>query len=56
MFGNAAIREIIAVREDWLAAVSNADISRLAWLVADDVIVVHGDGRCIRGKDEFEAS
>ena len=38
-----------------MAAVRSADISRLASLVADDVVIVHGDGRCIRGKDEFEA-
>jgi uncharacterized protein (TIGR02246 family) len=34
---------------------NNADVGRLASLVADDVVVVHGDGRCIGGRDEFEA-
>ena len=51
---DSAILEITALREAWLEAVRSADISRLALLVADDVIIVHGDGRCIRGKDEFE--
>ena len=52
---DSAILEITAVREAWLEAVRSADISRLASLVADDVVIVHGDGRCLRGKGEFEA-
>jgi len=52
---NSAVREIAALREAWLAAVRSADIGRLASLVADDVVIVHGDGRCIHGKREFEA-
>ena len=51
---NSATLEITALREAWLAAVRSADIGRLASLVADDVVIVHGDGRCIRGKNEFE--
>jgi uncharacterized protein (TIGR02246 family) len=52
---NSANVEITALREAWLAAVKSADVGRLASLVADDVVVVHGDGRCIRGKDELKA-
>ena len=52
---NSATLEITALLEAWLAAVKSVDVSRLASLVADDVVIVHGDGRCIRGKDEFEA-
>ena len=55
MSEDSAIVEITTLREAWLAAVRNADCRRLASLVADDVIIVHGDGHCIRGKDEFEA-
>ncbi len=55
MSKNSTISEITGLRKAWLAAVRNADIGRLASLVADDVVIVHGDGRCIRGKDEFEA-
>jgi uncharacterized protein (TIGR02246 family) len=55
MAENSATLKVTAVREAWLAAVRSADIGRLASLVTDDVVVVHGDGRCIRGKDEFEA-
>lgn len=52
---DSAILEITALRETWLAAVRSADVARLASLVADDVVIVHGDGRCIRGKDELMA-
>jgi len=52
---NSAILEITALREGWLAAVRSADIGRLASLVTDDAVIVHRDGRCICGKDEFEA-
>jgi uncharacterized protein (TIGR02246 family) len=55
MAENSATLEVTAVREAWLAAVRSADIGRLASLVTEDVVVVHVDGRCIRGKDEFEA-
>jgi uncharacterized protein (TIGR02246 family) len=52
---NSTFLEITALREAWLAAVNSADIGRLAALVADDVVIVHGDGRCLRGKAEFQA-
>jgi uncharacterized protein (TIGR02246 family) len=55
MFEESAIFEITALREGWLEAVRSGDSSRLASLVANDVVIVHGDGRRIRGKDEFEA-
>lgn len=52
---NIATPEITALREAWLAAVRSGDVGRLSSLVADDVVIVHGDGRCIRGRDEFKA-
>jgi len=52
---NSVTLEITVLREDWLAAVKSADVGRLGSLVADDVVIVHGDGRCIRGKDELKA-
>jgi len=55
MTEDSAILEITALREAWLEAVRSADISRLVSLIADDVVIVHGDGRCIHGKDEFKA-
>jgi len=45
---------IDAVRQAWLAAIRAADIERLAALVTDDIVVVHGTGRCVRGRDELK--
>jgi uncharacterized protein (TIGR02246 family) len=45
---------IDAVRQAWLDAIRAADIERLAALVTDDVVVVHGTGRCVRGRDELK--
>lgn len=55
MTEDSAILEIIALREAWLAAVRNADADRLASLVTDDVVIVQGDGRCVRGSNEVSA-
>jgi ketosteroid isomerase-like protein len=30
------------------------DAERLAAMVTDDVVVVHGDGRCVQGRDELK--
>ena len=46
---------IAAVRQAWLDAVRAADAERLATMVTDDVVVVHGNGRCVRGRDELKA-
>ena len=45
---------IDAVRQAWLDAIRAADNERLAALVTDDVVVVHGTGRCVRGRDELK--
>jgi len=47
--------KVAVLREGWLAAIASADTDRLVSMVTDDVVIVHGDGRCIRGKDEFKA-
>ncbi len=52
---NSVASSIAAVRQAWLEAVRASDAERLAALVTDDVVVVHGDGRCVRGRDELEA-
>jgi len=52
---DSATLEINALREAWLAAVTSADADRLACLVTDDVVVIHADGRCVRGRDELKA-
>jgi uncharacterized protein (TIGR02246 family) len=46
---------IAALRRDWLDSVRAGDVERLASIVADDIVVVHGNGRCVRGKDELKA-
>ena len=41
---------IDAVRQAWLDAIRAADMEGLAALVTDDVVVVHGTERCVRGE------
>jgi uncharacterized protein (TIGR02246 family) len=45
---------IDAVRQAWLDAIRDGDVERLATLVTDDVVIVHGSGRCVRGRDELK--
>jgi uncharacterized protein (TIGR02246 family) len=44
---------IEAVRESWLDALRTGDVERLGILVTDDVVVVHGTGRCVSGREEL---
>ena len=44
------MHEIAAVREAWLDAVRRADADAIAPLVAEDVLVVHPNGRCSSGR------
>jgi uncharacterized protein (TIGR02246 family) len=53
--GNTVVSSIAAVRQAWLVAVRTGDAEQLAAMVTDDVVVVHGNGRCIRGRDELKA-
>jgi uncharacterized protein (TIGR02246 family) len=46
---------IAVVRQAWLDAVRERDVERLGALVTDDVVVVHGNGRCLCGKEELKA-
>lgn len=52
---DSATLEITALREAWLSAVRSADADRLASLVTDDVMVIHRDGRWVRGRNELKA-
>jgi len=36
-----------------LNAVKAGDVEQVAAMVTDDTVVVHGNGRCVRGRDEF---
>lgn len=51
---DAAISSIAALRQAWLDAVRAGDAEQLAAMATDDVVVVHGDGRCIHGRDELK--
>ena len=51
---DSASSSIEAVRQAWLEAIEAADVERLATLVTNDVVVVHGTGRCVRGLDELK--
>jgi len=48
-------RAIAAVRQVWLDATEAGDAERLADMVTDDVVVVHGDGRCLHGGEDLKA-
>jgi uncharacterized protein (TIGR02246 family) len=49
------VSTIAALREAWLAAVKAGDADRLVEMVTDDVVVVHGNGRCVCGKEAVKA-
>ncbi len=46
--------KIAAVREAWIEAVKRGNAGELADLMTYDVVGVHGDGQCIRGKEELK--
>ncbi len=52
---NSVASSIAAVRQAWLDAIRSADVERLAAMVTVDVVVVHGNGRCVRGREELKA-
>jgi uncharacterized protein (TIGR02246 family) len=52
---NTVASSITAIRQAWLDAVRAGDAERLAAMVTDDIVVVHGNGRCVRGRDEMKA-
>ena len=51
---NSVASSVAAFRQAWLDAVRAGDVERLAAMVTDDVVVVHGNGRCVRGRDELK--
>jgi len=52
---NSVASSVAAVRQAWLDAVRAGDLERLAAMVTDDVVVVHGNGRCVRGREDLKA-
>ena len=49
------VSSIAALRRDWLASIKASDTERLLGMVTDDIVVVHGDGRCVCGREELKA-
>src|SRR5215470_14171722 len=47
--------KIAALRNAWFAAVKAGDAESLAQMLTDDVVVVHGNGRCVCGKEAVRA-
>ena len=45
---------IAAVRKAWLEAVASGDADRVTDLATYDIVAVHADGRCTRGKDDVK--
>ena len=52
---DSVVSAIAVVRGAWLDAVRDGDVERLGALVTDDVVVVHGNGRCVCGKEALKA-
>jgi len=46
--------QVAAVRKAWIDAVLGEDVSRLAQLMADDIVVVRGNAQVVSGKDEIK--
>jgi uncharacterized protein (TIGR02246 family) len=49
------VSKIAALWKGWSAALKANDAIGLAAFVTDDVVVVHGNGRCVCGKEELQA-
>ena len=49
------VSKIAALWKAWNAALKGNDASGLLALMTDDVVFVHGNGQCVRGKKEFQA-
>jgi uncharacterized protein (TIGR02246 family) len=47
--------QVGVLRAAWLAAVKAGDAERIAAMVTDDVVIVHGDGRSICGREQLKA-
>ncbi|HUN87219.1 MAG TPA: SgcJ/EcaC family oxidoreductase [Terriglobales bacterium] len=46
--------QVAAVRKAWIDAVLGEDVSRLAELMTDDVVVIRGNGQVVTGKSEIK--
>jgi ketosteroid isomerase-like protein len=44
------VHAIHIVAKRWAKAIAGADLQTLACLMAEDIVVVHGNGRCVSGR------
>jgi ketosteroid isomerase-like protein len=51
---SGVVSRIAALWQAWPDAVRASDAERLATMVSEDVVVVHCDGRCVRGREELK--
>jgi uncharacterized protein (TIGR02246 family) len=52
---NPEVNDIRQVALRWTAAVAAADVQQLGRLMTDDIVVIHGNGRIISGREAVMA-
>ncbi len=55
MDAQEVMSHVLAAQRDWLAAVRAKNINALLKRVMDDIVVIHPNGRTVRGIDELRA-
>lgn len=50
-----SVSQVLATQREWLTAMAEKDISQLLSMVTDDILVVHPNGKTVRGSDELRA-
>jgi|SRR6266852_5937602 len=50
-----AVSQVLKAQRDWLAAVRGKNIDALVRSVTDDIVVIHPNGKTIRGTEELRA-
>jgi uncharacterized protein (TIGR02246 family) len=50
-----AVAEVRATQRDWLAAMREKNINALMQRVTDDIVVIHPNGKTVRGTEELRA-
>lgn len=54
-FANADVKAIRQVAHQWTAAVEAGDVEQLGRLMTDDIVVIHGNGRMVAGREAVMA-
>lgn len=50
-----AIAQVRAAQREWIQAIAEKNTSRLLEMVTEDILVVHPNGKIVRGIDELHA-